>query len=279
MVLNLPQLELELSGKGYKVIDAITESRNNHNTLVDALNVLSKQLDDINTKLDAKADTDVVQSVTDIKDLIIPSLRQAITKNRDLSDAKIKDASDEINIKHEQLEAHGRRLNVIWNGRKEEKLKVTTQWGGTREYEDTEALFRDFLVTSLKFSPEDVGRMILRDCHRLPNKRGSTYPPPIIAAFVCQRNRNDVLAAAKNLKDTNFSIKSDLPKRLNEIRSTMLKLRSELKKERKIVRLVERNYLPILQQQESNRKWTIIYDIKGPKFPDTPDVEPVEELT
>ena len=258
---------MKKQGAGYKVVDAITESRTNHNTLVEALNTLSKQLDDISAKIDAKASSDVMENISDIRDTVIPTLKLSITKNRELYDAKIKDACNDLNIQHEQLEAHGRRLNVIWNGRREEKKKVATPSGGTRDYEDTETLFREFLVNSLQFTPEYVSTIILRDVHRLPKskRRGTDQPPPIIAAFICQRHRNDVLASARHLQGTNFSIKSDLPKRLNEIRSKMLQTRSDLKKEGKVVRLIERQYLPQLQLRDVNNKWNIVYDVDGPK--------------
>ena len=270
MVLNLTKLDLDPSnikkqGAGYKVIDAIEDARSNHNTLVDALTTLSKQLDDISAKLDATSNVEIVQDVTNIKENIIPELKRSITKNVQLTEAMVEETSDELGLQYEQLEAHGRRLNVIVNGCREQKERINLQGGGTREFEDTEQLFRDFLVNSLKFSPGYVNNIILRDCHRLPQKRGSAHPPPIIAAFICQKHRNEVLSAAKHLKGTNLSIKSDLPKRLNTIRSSMLKVRADLKKEKKIVRLVERNYLPMLQQQDSHKKWNTIYDVKGEK--------------
>ena len=272
MVLNLPTLNddvtnIKKQGAGYKVIDAIQEARSNHNILVAALNKLSEQLEEIDAKLDAKADKNVVDDVKQIKDNVIPGIRETMKKNLDLSEAKIIDASRDLALKHEQLEAHGRRLNVIVNGCAEMKETVATDNGGSRQYEDTELLFRGFLVNSLKFSEEYVSHVILRDCHRLPKskKRGNTLPPPIIAAFVSQRQRNEVLAAAKNLKSTQFSIKSDLPKRLNTIRSKMLQVRSDLKKDNKVVRLVERQYLPLLQLRDEAMKWHTIFNIEGPK--------------
>ena len=108
----------------------------------------------------------------------------------------------------------------------------------------------------------------------------STGPPPVIAAFICQKHRNDVLAAARNLQNTKFSIKSDLPKRLNTIRTQMLKVRSDLKKEGKVARLTERGYLPQLHVKGDNNRWTLIYDVDGPKggIVAPPVVETAERL-
>ena len=284
MVLNLTKLNTDpntIKKDGYtKIVDAVQDSRNNYNTLIDAMTHLSQQLDDISKKLDLKADSDVVDTVKEIQETSIPALKTSISKNKALSEARTKDACSEVSLQHEQLEAHGRRLNIIWNGRKEEKQTVRTQWGGTRVYEDTEKLFREFLVQSLRLEPEYVASMIIRDCHRLPKSRDVDGPPPIIAALICQRHRNDILAAAKNLQGTPFSIKSDLPKRLNTLRKQMLKVRSDLKKKGKIVRLIEIRYLPSLQQRDANLKWSVIYDVNGPKnIPNgLPDVEPVEDV-
>lgn len=284
MVLNLTKLNTDINAikkdGTAKVVDAVQESRKMFNILVEAMTTLSKQLDDINTKLDQKAPNDVVETLTEIKETSIPALKRSITQNKSLSEAMIKDACSDLSLQHEQLEAHGRRLNIIWNGRKEEKITVPTQWGGTRVYEDTEKLFREFLVHSLRLQPEYVASMIIRDCHRLPKSRDIDGPPPIIAALICQRHRNDILAAAKNLKDTPFSIKSDLPKRLNTLRKQMLKVRSDLKKKGKIVRLIEHRYLPSLQQRDANMKWSVIFDVNGPKnIPNVPpEAEPVEDV-
>ena len=279
--LNLIKLSTDLidikKDGNTKVIEAIQDSRKNHNVLVDALMLLSKQLDDISSKLDTKAPSDIVDTITAIQDNTIPALKTSINNNKTLAEAMLKDARSDISLEHEQLEAHGRRLNIIWNGRAEEKIRVPTQWGGSRVYEDTERLFREFLVTCLHLQPEYVDSMVFRDVHRLPvGKRDG--PPPVIAAFICQKHRNDVLAAAKHLKDTPFSIKSDLPKRLNTLRSKMLQVRSDLKKKGKIVRMIESSYLPCLQQKNANQKWIVIYDVDGPKhIPNgLPEMPPVE---
>ena len=263
-MLNLQQITTEVEGKGHRVVDAMLEARTNHNVLVEALNTLSRQISDLSTKLDTSTEnTDLSDSINTIQDAVIPDLKQRIARNKQVAEARILEVTNEFNLQHEQLEAHSRRLNIIWNGRAENKQTVPTQWGGTREFEDTEQMFRHFLVTSLHIDQAYVGSMIFRDVHRLPKSAKSTGPPPIIAAFVSQKHRNDVLAAAKHLKDTNFSIKSDLPKRLNEIRGSMLKDKRALKLDGKIIRLIDRNYLPILQQlNQATRKWITIRDIR-----------------
>ena len=103
-----------------RVVDAAVEARQNFNVLVDAMNLIAKQLENIEQKLDAKASADVTQSVADVK-AAIPELRLGIKRSRELAEAKVKEAVEGLDLKHEQLEAHGRRLNIILNGVKEEK--------------------------------------------------------------------------------------------------------------------------------------------------------------
>ena len=271
MVLKLDKLPTDIQSiknAGLnKIVEAVQESRTNHNVLVDALLNLSKQIDDIASKLDEKAPSTVVETLNQIKETTIPALKDTVKKNHDLSEAKLFDARGEIDIQHEQLEAHGRRLNIIWHGRAEQKQTIILHNGNTRVYEDTEKLFRDFCVQSLLLPREYVDSFMIRDCHRLNAAKNSKGPAPVICGLVCQRNRNDIMAAAKNLKGTPFSIKSDLPKRLNKLRGSMLQVRSDLKKEGKVVRLIEQNYLPCLQVQNplNKKKWNVIYDINGPK--------------
>ena len=262
VLLNLQKINLSAEAPGNKVTHAIQEARNNHNILVGALNTLSKQLEEINSKLDKPENPELSERIKVIEDTVIPQLKTKIDKKHKLAEAKITEATNELNLQHEQLEAHGRRLNVILHGKAEVKQTVQTGFGGRREFEDTEKLFREFLVDSLKLEKTYVDNMILRDAHRLPKSQKSNGPPPIIAAFISQRHRNDVLAAAKNLQNTGFSVKSDLPKRLNDIRGKMLGRRRTLKEDGKVVRLVERNYLPILQEQNTvTKKWNTIADI------------------
>ena len=269
VLLNLKQVDAtenairEGKAGNLRVIDAITESRENHNILVNALNQISKQIEELSTKVDRADNTELSKTVDTIMKTTIPEIRNKADRNREVLEAKIVEAVEKASLKHEQLEAHGRRLNLIWNGRPEEKIKAPTANGGSREIEDTETLFRKFLVENLHFQSEYVDSIILRGIHRLPKNPKMKGPPPIIIAFICMKHRNDVLAAAKELKDTPFSLKSDLPYELNKIRTEMLNEKRRLKNdENEVVRLVERNYLPVLQIRDKITKaWKSIMSI------------------
>ena len=92
-------------------------------------------------------------------------------------------------------------------------------------------------------------------------------PPPIIAAFCLQRDRNEVLSRAKELKGSKISLKSDLPRKLNDLRNRMLTERKRLNAAGVKVRVVERSYLPVLQRfNVAQDKWNnlLIFDRKLP---------------
>ena len=130
--------DIKKLGPSLKISDAVHETRVNHNALVDALNAVMLKLDSIEEKLDSKASAEVAENVRSIKEVVVPNIKESIKKNRELSEAKLSEACDAQKLQHEQLEAHGRRLNIIWNGRDEDKQRVDIGGGRTREFEDTD---------------------------------------------------------------------------------------------------------------------------------------------
>jgi hypothetical protein len=171
-------------------------------------------------------------------------------------EAKILERIEQIE-KDKLLEnAHSRRRHLIANG-------VPMGVYPRGESEPTEQIFRDLLVNQLKLDRNYVNSMLFRDVHRLPKSNRYDGPPPIIAAFICQLHRNDVIANAKNLKGTPISLKSDLPRQLNELRGLMLKTKYRLKDAGCNVRMVERSYFPCLQfYKESTSRWENIMEFK-----------------
>ena len=155
-----------------------------------------------------------------------------------------------------------RRRNIIINGKKEDNG------------ENIEEVVQKFLKEDLKLDPGQVDSFLFRDMHRLPkskNKDGTQRegPRPIIVAFLRQKDRNAAMRNAFNLKGSDCSIKSDLPKKLNELRSKMLMERKRLKTANPNVRyrVAEKSYKPVLQAEDgviegtTRTKWT---DIKFP---------------
>ena len=262
-----------ITPKPKQVIDALIDARQNHNELVDAINALNITLTEISTKLtnlsnhkDIKEITDSVSfnadSVEDIKNKVIPALQTKMDANMKSLKVDLLVKVDENKEKIVDQEAHSRRRNIIINGVEE------------LNEENTEEVAKQFLVDNLKLEQGEVDDYVFRDIHRLPkakNRDGSvnTKPRPIIVAFIRQKDRNAAMKNAYNLKNTQLSIKSDLPKHLNELRSAMLRERQRLKDANPQIkyRVAERSYKPVLQRADgviegtTRTKWVNI------KFP------------
>ena len=251
--LNLPQLSETLDDipdkRSVKLTDILVEQRKCYNRMIQALNAINTELvslKSVKEKCDKNEET-----LDDLVKNVVPEIRSKIDHDIELLRAKLLERIEAIEKERLLENAHRRRLHIIANGVPQREVQVG-------QSEPTEQVFRDLLKVNLKLPEDDVKKIVFRDVHRLPGSKKHKGPPPIIAAFICQRERNDVLAAAKELKGTDMSLKSDLPKDLNELRGRMLTEKYRLKTDEGItkVRLVERGYLPILQKfNEVTKKW------------------------
>ena len=253
-------------GRSVKVIDVLREARNNHNELVDAISAVNAYLRDISLKLDKIPNIETAiefnaDSFKSVTDNLMPALQLKVDKNLDNVKKELLVAVHGNTNKLINLESHGRRKNVIINGIP------------SVESEDVEVITRAFLKDTLELDEQLVHNMLFRDCHRLPKpkaKDGREFEKPIILACVSQKDRNVIMRNAFNLKDTGISIKSDLPKPLNDLRNMMLKERHRLKMENPHIkyRVSEVRYLPVLQRSNGKKpnsdyiKWEDI-DFKG----------------
>ena len=253
--INLKMKDLNIpDGRNVKVVEVLREVRTNHNELVDAINSINDYLRKISEKLDKIPDIEKstefnAQSFQTVTDKLIPELQ--VKMNKYLSKVKtdllvvVKDNADKLIA----LESHSRRKNVIING---------IPWS---EGEEVETLVRDFFKNKLEVEPLVLKDMLFRDTHRLPAHKlpdGRVLEKPIIVAFISQKHRNLVMKCAYKLKDTGISIKSDLPKSLNDLRNKMLKERHRLKVLNPLIkyRVAEVRYMPILQKSNGTRPGT-----------------------
>lgn len=240
--------------RNLKVVEVLIEARQNHNELVTAILALNTTLTEINNKLTDLSDHNDIQGITasitfnaetisDVKDKVLPALETQMNTNMKKLKADLLVKVGENKEKIVDQEGHSRRRNIIVNGKEE------------LNGENTEEVAKQFLVNDLQMDQEEVKGFLFRDIHRLPkakNRDGTQNdrPRPIIMAFLRQKDRNAVMKNAFQLKDTVCSIKSDLPKHLNDIRSLMLKERQRLKTETPAIkyRVAERSYKPVLQR-------------------------------
>ena len=253
--------------RNIKLVDVLIESRKSYNELVEAFNAINDKLIVISNKLDENPDLKKsiefnASTISDVTTKLMPALETKMNASVNKVKADLTVMVDESNEKVEFQEGHSRRRNIIINGKTEVKG------------ENMEEVVQEFLVDDLKLDPAVVQTFLFRDMHRLPkakNRDGTLKegPRPIIVAFLRQKDRNAAMRNAFNLKDTAFSVKSDLPKKLNELRGKMLGERTRLKGLNPHIRyrVTERSYKPVLQKEDgliegtTRTKWT---DIKFP---------------
>ena len=106
-------------------------------------------------------------------------------------------------------EIYSRRWNMIF-------YKVPE----TRD-EDCIGLVRKIITNDLKINHEEVNQFQFCGVHRL-GKQSRGRPRPIIARFTCRSDRDKVWKMCRNFKDSNISIREDLPKRVQEIKRKIL---------------------------------------------------------
>ena len=241
------------------ISDVIVESRINHNELIDALNLINDTLranslaiQEINKKLSAHPNSDLAaavefnsQTLKDMSDKVLPAVKAQIQSNVNKVKNDLQLTLDDHEEKMVLAEGHSRRLNLIINGIVEGENEVTKD------------VVQDFMMSKLHMDEAVVKNFLFRDVHRLakgkkPDGSASDLPRPIIMAFIRQQDRNSVLRQASELKGSNISLKSDLPRALNNLRSEMLKERKRLIALNPNVkyRVAEVSYRPCLQKSD-----------------------------
>ena len=267
MLANLELKETNITKKTVTTIfDLQIEARSNHNELVLAINAINECLNGITAKLDnakmvdypnidLKNAVDFNQvAVEEVKTKLLPALEVQMNANMNKVKADLTIKVDGNSDKIVAQEGHSRRKNLIISGVRE------------LHNETTEEVVRDFFTDKLLLDEEDTANYIFRDVHRLPRskKAPADSPRPIIVAFVQQKDRNAVIRNAFNLKGTDFSMKTDLPKALNDLRGRMLERRKKLKEDNPTIwyRIAEIGYKPVLMMSDSfidgsqdRRKW------------------------
>ena len=221
----------------------LLEQRKSHNAILDILEVIVREIKELKTQ--GSGNTALL---TKIEERIIPEVKQTLS-----------DTMSSIVNKTTDLQGHGFRLNLICRG------KAEVEGEAPESPQQTEQQFKDVLKEKLGIV--DADNMMFRAVHRLPAPKrghGMSQPKPIIAAFIRQTDRDDVLSKAHMLKGTGISLQSHLPKTLNDRRNDMLKERHELlnaDNSRKL-RVVDKNFTPVLQEKlPGAQTWTTL------KFP------------
>ena len=200
----------------------LLEQRRSHNAIVDILELVVQELKVI--KKQGKGNQEKCKL---IEERIIPEVTATIKTDLATLESKTVD-----------LQGHGFRLNLILRDKDELEDETPAQ---------TEELFKEVLKEQLKM--ENADSVMFRAVHRLPKPKtgnGRDRPKPIIAAFVKQSDRDEVLSKAHLLKESRLSLQSHLPKKLNDLRNNMLLARRRMLQEdnSRRLRVVDKNFSP-----------------------------------
>ena len=234
-----PQTQLIIEAVNKKTDEVRTEVKTLIRELKTELNETLKVHDDRICTVEAK------QTSTDAK---VEELQKLISEQN----TRMKEQDDiiaRIMNQGNDRESHGRRNNLIFTGIDELPNEKKDQ---------TLAALEHVFTDTLKLDENTVNGFIYRDYHRLGRGKVSTRKEEvptrqdgvparqtynsaaIIVAFVRQTDRDLVFSRAKKLKNTNITMRPDLPAHLSTIRNNLLS-------DRKAIKEVNKNILAMLQ--------------------------------
>lgn len=139
-----------------------------------------------------------------------------------------------VEYKTIDLEATSRQNNLLFHG-----LPETNRYG---EYEDVEALIREFIVNLLKM--EAGNTMDLQSVYRLgsvkryDSGRSDFGIRPIIVVFKDYIDAETVIDQARALKGTRYAISRDYPRELNDARKKLLPMMKQARQARQAARIL-----------------------------------------
>ena len=139
----------------------------------------------------------------------------------------VSNIANNLTLRHLELETHRRKWNLILHGIK----------GDADEFQHTtrESVLK-FAKDKLKI--RDTSNIHIAACHRLSRSANAG----IIIRFCDLSQRDEWMAATKNLKDTGISLSPDLPPKLRPIKNAVMLHRKSLSTEEK--RKSKVRYLP-----------------------------------
>lgn len=219
--------------------DVLSELRKMNKNNIDFYHALLEEIKDLKTDRAAdqtrltKLETDALNHKSEVdeklkgheqrfvsQDALINSLQRENTEQG----AKIKLLENDMTEQKEktlELECRSRKRNLIFG-------KVTEERGinSKESYEQVHAKVINILENKLGII--GARNMLFRNIHRLGRREEHhTRPRNVIVAFLCQTDVDKVLQAAREVKSPDVSIRTDLPRELNEMRNALLGIKKE----------------------------------------------------
>ena len=195
--------------------------------------VTTKRVDEIETTLqDFKQETENKLSDYETRLLALEE-----------DNVQLKKENERLSEKSLEFECRSRKLNLIL-GKIEEKPGLNS----TESNDELHGKVINMFTNKLGITGADW--LLFRNIHRLgKHSARQTKPRNVIVAFIQQPDVDNILQAARETRNNEVSIRTDLPAEYNDMRNALLKIRSEYRDlpEHPIrCRLAYRKFKPVL---------------------------------
>lgn len=173
----------------------------------------------------------VTNQMTDVKESVEFTTKKVEDLEKTLpSDTRCTQLLDRI----QQLESQ--MLYQEWRSRKYNLLFYGVE---ALEDESVGQHVRNVCVNTLKIAQNQADCINIANCHRIPRNRESdnynpSSPDPIIVKFCKMNERDLVLHAARNLKKSDITVRTDLPREWKQERGKLASTAYHLRKDKHI---------------------------------------------
>ena len=180
-----------------------------------------KKLNDNLAKIEAET-----QKAFDFDNDRIVAIEKSLANAKPESVEKLEERIKQLEETNQYQEWRSRRYNLLVYGIKE------------GNDEDTAGVFKKFLIDNCKIEGDRVEKIGIANCHRIPKNPDSDpdykpgAPNAIIIKFLTMKDRNTVMASARNLPK-GMAVRTDLPKALKTKRARLARQAYQIRKTEK----------------------------------------------
>ena len=145
-------------------------------------------------------------------------LEYAVTKSGKRAD-EVKESTEELEVKVDDLENRSRRNNLCFDGIKED---------ANESWSDSEEKVRKLLSTNLKVSTDDF---TIERAHRVSKNNQAGKPRTIVVKLNNYKTKEAILKSKRGLKGTNVFVHEDFSQKvLTKRKELLLKIHEKRKK-------------------------------------------------
>ena len=227
---------------------------------MDTDEMLKKILDAVEKEMDDTEEVDPVSPLAQKQTIDFPllvkeirQLKESMSKDMQLIREDLKAINVKLIAHENEIQKSNEKMKLLEKenvGLKQDIADLSEQLISTQLYSMKDNLIIDgikqkqgevcidevkkFFREQLKIAGDNF--TILK-CHRLPGRKVSNRPPPIICRFLYPRERESVWEAKKELKGTSYFLREHFPSIVNQRRSKLLPIMKEAKAQNMKARL------------------------------------------